>query len=525
MRKRNEVTAVVSSGKICGFTRNGSKVFLGIPYGDRCDGEYRFKAPRPVAGWDGVRDCTSPGPIAMQGKADQSVLPEAMRKVLREYENVFTGGIPVDASKDIPDENCLVLNVVTPGLDAGNRPVLVYIHGGGYASGTGSVAAHICDRLVEEEDVVMVSLHHRLNVFGTLYLGDFDEKYRESGILTQLDLLLALRWIQDNITVFGGNPDAVTLIGESGGGMKIHHLLAMPESRGLFQRAIIMSGSIPAAAKTPEQGTAEALKVLEVLHIEKEDWRRILTMPAQELLAATEGLELVQPKTTPFMPTADGIRMPYNTSGGFSVCPETADIPLIIGSSEEELAANLLNPALTWDGLRETLVKKEHPLLGILPGLDETNVDELVAAFRKNCNDSKAPWQILLQIISMAHFLGGGSYRAATARAEAGCKVWHYTTCYDTPLPGAGPLRCAWHTADLPLAFRAVYHPETEGLSRRIAHAFAAFARSGYPDMGELDWPAFTLERKETMLFDAASSCEADPYKELYALVHGMMGK
>lgn len=430
MKKTGEVIVVTGNGKIKGFTRNGNKVFLGIPYGENCDRANRFKAPRPAGSWAGVMDCTKPGPIAMQGKAEASALPEAMRKIMREYENVFTGGIPVDVSQDVPSENCLVLNIVTPEPDTAKRPVLVYIHGGGYASGDGSVAVHICDRLVEEEGLVMVSVHHRLNVFGTLYLGEFDEEYRESGILTQLDLLLALQWVQKNIEAFGGDPDAITLIGESGGGMKIHHLLAMPESRGLFQRAIIMSGSIPAAAKTPEQGTSETLKILESLHIKKENWRMLLTMPAKVLLTAVTGLELVLPDSTPFMPTADGIRMPLNTSGGFAVCPELADVPVIIGSSEEELAANLMNPALTWDSLRETLLKKENPLLGTMPKLNETNVDEVIAAFRKNCNDSKAPWQILLQIASMAHFLGGGAFRAAVARAEAGCRVWHYTTCF-----------------------------------------------------------------------------------------------
>lgn len=522
MKETGYPIAYTENGKICGFIREGNSVFLGIPYGCCCDGEYRFKAPRPAEKWEGVRNCTKFGPIAMQYKADSSMVPEEMRKVLEEYGNVFTGGISVDQAQDVPGENCLVLNVVTPAADTARRPVMVYIHGGGYVSGGGSVMACICDRLVKEEDIVAVSINHRLNVFGALYLGDFDSGYGDSGILTQLDLLLALQWIRKNISAFGGDPESVTLIGESGGGMKIHHLLAMPESKGLFCRTIIMSGSIPVAAKTPEQGTAETLRVLEALHIEKENWRQLLTMPAETLLAATAGLELVQPYTTPFLPTADGVRMPFNVEGGYRVCPETADIPVIIGSSEEELAANLLNPVLTWEGLRETLIQKEHPLMGTMPGLTEANVDEAIAVFRRCCDDSKAPWQILSQIVSTAHFLGGGAYHAAVARAAYGCRVWHYTTCYDTPIPGAGGLRCAWHTAELPLAFRAVYHSEAEGLSCRIAHAFAAFARNGSPSTEDLEWPAFTMERKETMLFDVESEYAADPYKEIYGLLDGL---
>lgn len=517
--KDNSPVLKISTGEVRGFCRNGNAVFLGIPYGDACDGAGRFKAPQPAKDWDGVRDCTHYGPIAMQDKTDLNLLPDAVRRIMQEYADVFTGGVPFDRDAEVPSENCLVLNVVSPGLDQKKRPVLVYIHGGGYMSGSGGVTAAICDRLADEEDLVIVTVNHRLNAFGALYLGAFDEEYRESGIVTQIDLLLALHWIKENISVFGGDPDAVTLIGESGGGMKIHHLLAMPESRDLFARAIIMSGSIPAAAKTPEEGTAETLEVLRRLGISREDWRRVLTVPAEELLAATRGLELIQADATPFMPTADGVRMPLNTSGNFCVCEETADIPVIIGSSEEELASNVLDPTLTWDGLRDMLLRKENHLLSTLKGLTEENVDEVITAFRVHCGDRKAPWQIGAQIISTAHFLGGGSYQAAAVRAKAGAPVWHYTTTFDTPVPGVPGFACAWHTADLPLAFRAVWHKDAEGLSKDIAHRFAAFARTGDPSAGTLAWPAFKQADKQTLLFDTACEVQSDPYADLVAVM------
>ena len=508
----------IANGYIRGFCRNKNAVFLGIPYGDRCDGEFRFKEAPPPKDWEGIRDCTRYGAIAMQDQMDVALLPKPVRAVVQDYADVFTGGIPFDKMQEKPGENCLYLNVVTPGVYKKKRPVLVYIHGGGYMSGSGGVTAAICDRLIDEEDLVVVTVNHRLNAFGSLYLGDFDPEYAESGIVTQLDLVLALKWVQKNIAAFGGNPSMVTLIGESGGGMKIHHLLSMPECKGLFHRAIIISGSIPSAAKTKAQGTAEALALMDKLGITRENWRELLTVPASSLLAATRGLELIQPSTTPFLPTADGIRMPANEESGFHICPEMAYIPVIIGSSEEEIATNVLNPMLTWDGLRDALLKRENPLLSVVSGITEENVDEVIRVFRAK-DTIKAPWQILGQIVSTAHFLGGGSYYAAMARAKAGCKVWHYTTTFDTPVPGAGVLSCAWHTADLPLAFRAVYHEHAERLSRTIAHSFAAFARAGDPNTLENQWKPFTPDYKETMLFDVKQACVNDPYRDIYQIL------
>ena len=397
------------NGRVRGFCRNANAVFLGIPYGDSCNGDFRFLAPRPAPDWAGIRDCNRFGPIAMQDQIDLAKLPPPMLAIMTEYSNVFTGGMPFDRAAEIPDENCLVLNVLTPCIDNKKRPVLVYIHGGGYMSGSGNVIAAISDRLIDEEDLVVVTVNHRLNVFGSLYLGEFDETYRESGIVTQLDLILALQWIQSNIAAFGGDPESVTLIGESGGGIKIHHLLAMPESHGLFARAIIISGSTPAAAKSPIEGTAETLAVLDKLGITRDKWRQILTLPAAELLAGTRGLEMIQADRTPFMPTADGVRMPLNKTGDYQVYQGTANIPLIIGSSEEELAANALDPTMTWDSLRETLLNKDQSLIAKLADISEEIADELITVTRIQCVDGKAPWKIFVQILSAAHFLGGGA--------------------------------------------------------------------------------------------------------------------
>ncbi|QLG40495.1 carboxylesterase family protein [Paenibacillus sp. E222] len=511
----------INTGKIKGFNRNGNGVFLGIPYGDNCDGEYRFKEPRPALPWDGIWDCTRYGPIAMQEQGSLEGVPEPVRKILLDYGNHFTGGIPFDKSKEYCDENCLVLNVVTPGVDEKKRPVMVYIHGGGYTSGSGAVIAAICDSLVDEEDVVIVTVNHRLNIFGGLYLGEFDEAYANSGIVGQLDLVMALQWVKNNIQKFGGDPANVTLIGESGGGIKIGHLMAMPDAKGLFSKAINISGSIPIGAKTKEQGTAETLKVLEQLGIAKEDWRKLLELPAETITDSLRGLRLIQEDTTPFYPTPDGVHIPFNVERDYKAYAVSAEVPLLVGASEEELHMDLLkNPKMTWENVRTELLNQEFAEVQSLKGLSESNVDTLIQTFRNACNDQKHPWQILVQIVSMRHFLGGGAYKSAIAKAgQKTAPVWHYMTSYDTPIPGVEGLACAWHTAELPLIFRAVYHEEAEKLSRLLAHSFASFARTDSPETDELDWPEFTMEDKKTMLFDEKCTWKYDPYKTIHDIL------
>ncbi len=529
VREENPVV-VTKNGRIRGFNRNGNGVFLGIPYGGSCDGEKRFKAPEPVENWQGMRDCTANGPVAMQETAvDISLLPEPMGKIVQDFSDHFTGGVSYDKSTDVCSENCLVLNIVTPGIDTKKRPVMVYIHGGGYASGSGNVTAAICDRLADEEDVVIVTVNHRLNVFGFLYLGGFDAEYSDSGLAGQLDLVLALEWIRDNIHSFGGDPENVTLVGESGGGIKIAHLMAMPAARGLFSKAISISGSLKVGALTKEEGHRQTLAIMKELGISEEDWKSLLEVPAEKLLKSAGtvlGAELILPDYTPYMPVADGVHLPLNPEKNYKAYEVSDEVSLLVGASEEELAMNIqINPQMTWEDVRSCLLRGSLDHIVPMPGLNESNVDAVVETFCEACGDQKQPWQIYVQILSMCHFLGGGAFKAAmTKAARKKAPVWHYMTTYDAPLPGPFPLACAWHTADLPLVFRAVYHKEAEALSKTMAHAFAAFARTGSPETDALRWPAFTVEDKRTMIFDEECICLADPYKKIHEVVAMMCG-
>jgi len=493
----NSPIAMTQTGPVKGESRDGVAIFRGIPYGDACDGDARWKAPAPAKAWKDVLDCTENGPIAVQNGGSISTDSVGLGAV-------FNGGHPelFKCQQEVQSENCLVLDVVTPGIDKNARPVVVYIHGGGFTTGSGSLVLG-SDRFAREEDIVVVGINHRLNAFGYLYLGGLDSEYVASGSVGIQDLVLALEWVRDNISSFGGDPSQVTIMGESGGAMKICTLLSMPSAQGLFSKAIIESGAN--AAGTYTQGDAEVVtnRFLANLGLTKDNWKDIFTMDASKLLAATVGLN--------FSPVADGHVIPYSEAGDWA--PEISkDIPVMVGASADEMGVftpvNEFAQNITWDNIAERVVAAN-------PTLTIKDAEKIVWNFRYvDCKNDEA-WHTYLKIISCTGFLGSGANNLAEARTKAGfAPVYQYFVEYDALHPLFPELRCAWHTADLPLQFRIVLHPECEELSQTMARAWGAFIRTGNPSTEELEWPEFTIAGKQFMVFDEKSEVRRDPILE-----------
>jgi para-nitrobenzyl esterase len=401
----------------------------------------------------------------------------------------FSGGRSDAAITVEPqNENCLVLNVLTPSL-RGKRPVMVYIHGGGFAQGSGALTL-LSDRLVVEEDIVVVGVNHRLNVFGYTYLGDLDPKYADSGNAGQLDLIAALTWVRNNIANFGGDPANVTIFGESGGGAKISCLLAMPDAKGLFHRAIIESGSAR-SVRTRDEAAADTQKMFASLGIAPTQLAQLQTLDVDKLLAAVRRS----------LPVVDGRSVPHQTWAG-GAPPESKGVPLLVGNCKDEATLFSMSDqalfSLDWNGLQEREVKS---------GIPDDKATALIAQYRADYPKDNAS-DIYFRISA-----DRGARRNAMAQAEAkvqlGDDVYMYNFAWDTPIQG-GRLR-AFHTSELPLAMRLVLNPEAEELSRQIAGAWAGFARSGDPSHSGLPhWDKYTLARRSTMVFDVGKTALVD---------------
>ena len=497
-------TVAVTGGAIRGRTKDGVAIFAGIPYGGDVSGEHRFLPPTPVEPWEGTLDCTKPGKAAIQGLQGPGGNP------ILDY---VTGGRAEEIGifDETSGENCLVLNVLTPGLDGKKRPVLFYIHGGGYANGSGLLALG-GDKWCREEDIVLVSVNHRLNVFGYLYLGGFDPKYADSGCAGLLDLVQALEWVRQNIAAFGGDPENVAIFGESGGGSKVSHLCAMEQSKGLFRKAIVMSGSaMPGELSVDphdiplEEAHATACDLLKALGVSPEDISPLLTQPARRIYDAAIELRADRVKGGNFCPVIDNRTVfPNPVPGQFTALPNTRNIPMIIGSTQDETAMYSRPDCyhLTWETLPEKVMDRCD--------LDRETADRVIAVYRQAEPENTAP----VTYFRIASDCGFTRYAVSQieARMKPGiAKTWRYQFTWDVPAcTPVGPIMAS-HTTDLPLEFRLAYYPESEELSRSLAHAWAQFARTGDPSDAWLKWPAYEPEHKYCMIFDLEPHLASDP--------------
>ena len=304
-----------TAGRVRGLVRDRVNQFYGVPYGASTAGANRFMPPAKPASWTGVRDC-----FQVKERAPQ------------DEDGPISEVFSLDRREPM-GEDCLAVNVFTPGLGSGNRPVMVWLHGGGFAGGSGNWLLYDGTNLARKEDVVVVSVTHRLNLFGFLYLADLGgEKWIDSGNVGMRDIVLALEWVRDNITAFGGNPANVTVFGQSGGGSKVTTLMAMPAASGLFHRAIAQSGAQLRGA-TRENATRAAEQFLEKLGLQRNQLDQLQQMPWQKLQAAFFSQPAIQGLGSG--PVVDARSLPRDQWSPDAPAM-SADVPLMIGSTETE---------------------------------------------------------------------------------------------------------------------------------------------------------------------------------------------
>jgi para-nitrobenzyl esterase len=497
------------AGRIRGFTRNGVFVFKGIPYGDTTAGENRFIPPKPVASWTGVRPTLAWGPVSPHGPRAGWVNQE--EQFLYHWDDGF------------PGEDMLRLNVWTPAVnDSSKRPVLVWIHGGGYESGSSQeLRPYDGERLAREHDVVLVSMNHRLNVFGFLDLSQIGgRRYAQSANVSMLDLVQALQWVRDNIGRFGGDPGSVTIFGQSGGGGKVTTLMAMPAAKGLFHRAVAMSGSF-IGASTRDQAKQLALQVLKELDLGPSDVERLHAVGTDALLnAGLAAAQKVAPFTFPPPGTPPRLNLAWQPVVDGTVLPESpfetaapalsADIPFLVGNTFQEFAGGMNKPdahLLTWEQLSAQLT----PQIG-------TRTAPAVAAYRKAFPLAK-PFEIAGLI--GADLFRRGAILQTERKAAQPAAVYAYWFGWKTPVLDGRPL--AYHCQDLAFWFDNIDRclqatgggADARTLARQMSRALVAFAKSGDPNHdGIPTWPRFTASNRAMMIWDTTPEVRTDPDRE-----------
>ncbi len=505
------------AGAVQGLVEGGISAFKGIPYGAPPLAERRFLPPQPAPAWDDVLVAADFGAPAMQ-VYDR---PHTGDPLSMQLATIY----PMRSEMKIDNEDCLFLNVWTPGTDQGKRPVMVWLHGGGYAYGSGAWPIYDGTNLARHGDVVVVTLNHRLNAFGYLYLADvLGKDYARSGDAGMLDIVLALQWVRDNIARFGGDPGNVTIMGESGGGSKVSHLMAMPSAKGLFHKAIVQSG--PGLTGVPKDtATRTARAVIAELGVTPSDdaaaraavRQRLVTATAAEILDAVTAAEAKAGGGfgggLPLAPVVDGDVLPRDPFAP-GAPPQSADVPLLIGWNKDEMT--IFNTTAPWFGtLRaEDLPARAAQLAG-------GKADALLAAYHRLFPDY-SPTYLFNALMGDSWAFLGSVTEAERKADQGGAPVYMYYLTWETPV-GNGVFKTP-HTLDIPFMFHNVDKAtaitgdsaDARKLEQEMSGAWIAFARTGNPDNDAVpEWPAYDRESRATMVFDVKPAVVDDPKGEI----------
>jgi para-nitrobenzyl esterase len=488
-------TVETQSGRVQGFRRNGIHSFRGLPYAATTAGGARFRPPARHPGWGGVRSTLAYGPVC----------PQAPR--WRNDQLAFV----MDWNEGYPGEDCLHLNIWTPSLaGGGRRPVMVWLHGGGFYAGSSyELPSYHGENLSRRGDVVVVGVNHRVGALGYLNLAQQDD-LAQAGNVGMLDLVAALEWIRSNIQAFGGDPDNVTLFGQSSGGWKINTLMVMPAARGLFHKAIVQSGSRLKLGETADTA-ALADATLGALGLDKADLAKLQDVPAVQLVEAGTRArnELAAARSVPsstinWQPTIDGddiVDHPF----GPAAPAWAARIPMIVGTTMHERSPSLTEPALEEMAL-EDVAARLQPQLG-------ERTAQVLDAYRA-AHQSAKPVELMALILSPRT----DAITQAKRQSQAGAPVHLYWFGWRTPVLDGRPR--AFHCADLPFVFDNTDLANTatgggeasKALAARMADAWVAFARQGDPNHAGLpNWPRFEPDAGPVMIFDDQCRAADDP--------------
>jgi len=494
------------SGLVAGYIEDGIYIYKGIPYAEA----ERFMPPTKAKTWEGIRSSRAYGPTCPQKKRMGWMIDEMAFE--SRWDDGYSG------------EDCLRANIWTKGINDGKkRPVMVWLHGGGYSAGSGQeLPAYDGTNLCEKGDLVIVSLNHRLNVLGFLNLSTFGEKYAQSGNVGLLDLIAALQWVKDNIASFGGDPSNVTIFGQSGGGGKVTALLTSQRAKGLFNKAIIESGSL---SQMMEQKYSKriGMTVMEELGLKASQIDQLKDIPYEKLLAAGENaVAKVKAEVTTegtmsllfgWCPTVDG-----NVLTSQPTTPQayesSKDIPVIIGTTLHEFMGSSRNPVLkkaTMEIAKNELTKKYG---------DKT--DEFLKAFGKAYPHYKP-----VDLFDVDMLFRPQAVQQATLKSNSGsAPVYMYLFTWESPILD-GTFRSS-HCMELPFVFDNIYNSRTMTggskstyeLADKMSNAWLNFAKTGNPNVFELpDWKPFDTQKGATMIFNNKCEIKYNHDKELLNII------
>src|SRR5712692_6504667 len=515
--------AETTAGKIRGFRRNGVYICKGVPYGASTAGARRFMPPVKPEPWRGIRNALQYGRVCPY--QDSAHFNTDGKNLANSDEDAFV--LHRGASATVPGEDCLRVNLWTPEINASHkRPVMVYMHGGGFSAGSGhDLLSYDGESLARNHDVVVVTHNHRLNVYGYLNLANLGGgEYASSANVGMLDLVAVLEWVRDNVATFGGDPGSVTIFGQSGGGGKVVALMAMPAAKGLFHRAIVQSGPFLKSLSPDYSGRLAELVVAE-LSLSKSQVRELQLIPVDRLsrAAAEDMKKMPRPKSSlrrvygeyDWGPTVDGLILPRHPfdPGAPQI---SADVPLLTGTNLHEGVSGLDRPEANAMRVEELnrLVKEEFG----------ESSQTIIDAYRRDY--PKATQFDLYAIIAAASFRRPAFEQAIRKAALGSAPAYSYIYSWRTPVLDNRP--GSFHACEIAFTFdnaEICDHysggtPEAFVLSKQISTAWINFARTGNPNHDGLPhWPVYTSEQRATMYFDTPCAVRNDPEGEGLRLI------